>query len=52
MHAEVEGALAGDFGEAARRVLAGEFRAGFQTPATLFGSSFATTIADTRITDL
>jgi short subunit dehydrogenase-like uncharacterized protein len=38
--------------EAARRVLAGEFRAGFQTPATLFGSSFATTIADTRITDL
>jgi short subunit dehydrogenase-like uncharacterized protein len=29
--------------------LASEFRAGFQTPATLFGSSFATTIADTRI---
>lgn len=37
--------------EAARRVLAGEFRAGFQTPAGLFGSGFAETIADTRIFD-
>ena len=38
--------------EAARRVLAGEARSGFQTPAGLFGSSFAETIADTRIIDL
>ncbi|MFS3135657.1 saccharopine dehydrogenase family protein [Gluconacetobacter sacchari] len=38
--------------EAARRVLAGEVRAGFQTPAGLFGSGFVKTIADTRITDL
>ncbi|EWY35759.1 membrane protein [Skermanella stibiiresistens SB22] len=38
--------------EAARRVLAGEVRPGFQTPARLFGSSFAETIADTRIVDL
>jgi short subunit dehydrogenase-like uncharacterized protein len=38
--------------EAARRVLAGEVRPGFQTPAGLFGSSFAETIADTRIVDL
>jgi short subunit dehydrogenase-like uncharacterized protein len=38
--------------EAARRVLAGEVRAGFQTPAGLFGNGFAETIADTRITDL
>lgn len=38
--------------EAARRVLAGEVRAGFQTPAELFGNGFAETIADTRITDL
>lgn len=35
--------------EAARRVLAGEIRAGFQTPVGLFGSSFAETIANTRI---
>lgn len=35
--------------EAARRVLAGEAIAGFQTPAGLFGSSFAETIADTTI---
>jgi len=38
--------------EAARRVLAGEVRAGFQTPAALFGNGFAGTIADTRIIDL
>lgn len=38
--------------EAGRRVLAGEFRPGFQTPATLFGNGFAATIADTTITDI
>nr|WP_173276919.1 MULTISPECIES: saccharopine dehydrogenase NADP-binding domain-containing protein [unclassified Sphingomonas]AJW29563.1 putative integral membrane protein [Sphingomonas sp. JE1] len=38
--------------EAARRVLAGEVRPGFQTPAGLFGHDFAETIADTRIVDL
>ncbi|MEN5392447.1 saccharopine dehydrogenase NADP-binding domain-containing protein [Stenotrophomonas sp.] len=35
---------------AARRVLAGEARPGFQTPVGVFGSGFAETIADTRIT--
>ena len=38
--------------EAARRVLHGEHRPGFHTPAALFGTSFAETIADTRIADL
>jgi short subunit dehydrogenase-like uncharacterized protein len=38
--------------EAAQRVLAGEVRSGFQTPAGLFGNDFAETIADTRIIDL
>lgn len=38
--------------EAGRRVLAGEHRSGFQTPAGLFGNGFAATIADTTITDL
>lgn len=38
--------------EAARRVLAGEFRAGFHTPVGIFGSEFAESIADTRITPL
>lgn len=38
--------------EAARRVLEGEVRAGFQTPAGLFGNGFAETIADTRISNL
>jgi short subunit dehydrogenase-like uncharacterized protein len=38
--------------EALRRVHAGEFRTGFQTPAGLFGPGFAETIADTRIIDL
>ena len=33
-----------------RRVLAGEVRPGFQTPAGLFGNGFAETIADTTIT--
>ncbi|CAN5412842.1 saccharopine dehydrogenase NADP-binding domain-containing protein [soil metagenome] len=38
--------------EAARRVLNGEARPGFQTPAGLFGEGFAETIADTSIVDL
>ncbi len=38
--------------EAARRVLSGEQHPGFHTPAGLFGTSFAETIADTHITDL
>ncbi len=38
--------------EAARRVLGGEVRPGFQTPAGLFGNGFAETIADTCIIDL
>jgi short subunit dehydrogenase-like uncharacterized protein len=38
--------------EAARRVLGGERCPGFHTPAALFGTSFAETVADTRITDL
>lgn len=38
--------------EAARRVIGGEVRPGFQTPAGLFGDGFAETIADTRIIDL
>lgn len=38
--------------EAARRVLSGEARPGFQTPAGLFGEGFAETIADTSIVDL
>lgn len=38
--------------QAASRVLAGEVRPGFQTPAGLFGHGFAETIADTRITDV
>lgn len=38
--------------EAARRVLAGEHHPGFQTPAGLFGTHFAETIADTTIRDL
>jgi hypothetical protein len=35
--------------EAACRVLAGEARPGFQTPADLFGNGFAESIADTTI---
>lgn len=38
--------------EAGRRVLGGEFRPGFQTPADLFGKNFAETIADTTIVEL
>ncbi len=38
--------------EAARRVLAGEVRPGFQTPAELFGVAFAESIADTQIRDV
>jgi len=38
--------------EAARRVLNGERRPGFDTPARLFGGGFAESIAGTRITDL
>jgi short subunit dehydrogenase-like uncharacterized protein len=38
--------------EAARRVMNGEERPGFQTPAGLFGDGFAETIADTSITDV
>ncbi len=38
--------------EAARRVLDGEVRPGFATPAGLFGAGFAETIADTTITDI
>jgi len=37
--------------EAARRVLGGERRPGFETPARLFGDGFAETIAGTIITD-
>lgn len=37
--------------EAARRVVGGEARPGFQTPAMLFGDDFAETIADTVIVD-
>lgn len=38
--------------EATRRILAGEHHPGFQTPAGLFGTHFAETIADTTIRDL
>ncbi|WP_160109721.1 saccharopine dehydrogenase family protein [Pseudomonas izuensis] len=37
--------------EAARRVLCGDRRAGFETPARVFGIGFAETIAGTTITD-
>jgi len=38
--------------EAARRVLTGEVRPGFQTPVGMFGNGFAETIADTHISDV
>jgi short subunit dehydrogenase-like uncharacterized protein len=38
--------------EAGRRVLAGEDRPGFQTPAMLFGDGFAETILDTTIVNV
>lgn len=37
--------------EAARRVLSGERRPGFETPATLLGVGFAESIVGTTITD-
>ncbi|WP_223218420.1 hypothetical protein [Rhizobium wenxiniae] len=37
--------------KAARRVVAGEVKPGFQTPTGLFGVGFAQTIADTTIDD-
>jgi short subunit dehydrogenase-like uncharacterized protein len=37
---------------ATRRVLAGQLRPGFHTPAEIFGVGFAETIADTHIIDL
>jgi short subunit dehydrogenase-like uncharacterized protein len=37
--------------ESARRVLAGQHPAGFQTPSTAFGPELATSIADSHITD-
>lgn len=38
--------------EAARRVLAGEARLGFQTPAVVFGSGFVGTIAGSQLKDM
>ncbi|GAA2513908.1 saccharopine dehydrogenase family protein [Winogradskya humida] len=38
--------------ESARRVLAGQHPAGFQTPTSAFGPDLVTSIAGTRITDL
>ncbi|WNG14640.1 saccharopine dehydrogenase family protein [Cystobacter fuscus] len=38
--------------ELARRVVGGEYKPGFQTPASAFGSSLATQIGDARIIDL
>ena len=38
--------------EALRLLAAGQFKPGFQTPATVFGAGFAVSIADTRIVDL
>ena len=38
--------------EAGRRILAGDVEPGFQTPAGLFGSGFAETIADTTIINI
>lgn len=38
--------------EAARRVLAGDVKAGFQTPAMLFGKGFVETIAGSRLVDI
>ncbi|MCJ0893122.1 saccharopine dehydrogenase NADP-binding domain-containing protein [Rhodococcus sp. ARC_M12] len=38
--------------QAARRVLAGQHSAGFRTPSAAFGPGFATSIADSHITDL
>jgi short subunit dehydrogenase-like uncharacterized protein len=38
--------------EALRLLVAGQFKPGFQTPATVFGAGFAVSIADTRIVDM
>ncbi|MET0448240.1 MAG: saccharopine dehydrogenase NADP-binding domain-containing protein [Aeromicrobium sp.] len=38
--------------EAARRVIAGQHQAGFRTPSAAFGPDFATSIADSHVTDL
>ena len=38
--------------EALRLLATGQFKPGFQTPATVFGAGFAVSIADTRIVDL
>ncbi|WP_426088213.1 saccharopine dehydrogenase family protein [Janthinobacterium sp. PSPC1-1] len=38
--------------EALRLLAAGQFKPGFQTPATVFGAGFAVSIADTRIVDM
>jgi short subunit dehydrogenase-like uncharacterized protein len=38
--------------EAALRVLSGDHRPGFETPASVFGDDFAETIAGTVITEL
>jgi short subunit dehydrogenase-like uncharacterized protein len=38
--------------EALRLLMAGQFKPGFQTPATVFGAGFAVSIADTRIIDM
>lgn len=37
--------------EAARRALAGEVKAGFKTPATLFGKDFVDTFAESQLVD-
>lgn len=38
--------------EALRLVVSGQFKRGFQTPATVFGAGFALSIADSRIIDM
>jgi hypothetical protein len=38
--------------EVARRVLDGEYKPGFQTPAFVYEAALATSIGDTRIIDL
>lgn len=43
----------GDSGvEVARRVLAGDFKPGFQSPASAYGAELATSVGEGRITDL
>jgi hypothetical protein len=38
--------------DSAQRVLAGEVRPGFQSPAELFGAAFAESIVDAQIRDV